>query len=297
MLNSWAYYLRNNWAPYLPNALKPSSISHRPQSKDAPAVPTQAARTPSSDSIQQVSTNPVGSENVGKELQNASTSSSASTYQASTIPADAANTGEGLQATGTPSTSAQQGSANSTDPGTTREGLLAERAGEVERGQPMPHGHEESPTDLVKDISQTINQQKEEPSIIQVSFPDQDTHDRGNVAVLDSLPGSRACGQEGSPKNLSQDFNQKESQLEESSSTDQSSFLGQATHDQGGATTPDSLPGQSESPRLPCPKSGLLTSSLSQLNVSYLVPQVRNPTYSIFPPFRIDKVISARRSR
>ena len=126
-------------------------------------------------------------------------------------------------------------------------------------------------------------QSQEKSRTIQGSFPGQATHDRGSAKTPDSLPClTLTHSKEESSRDLTPKFDQKEDQLEEFLAI-QDAILGQATHDQGGATTPDSLPGQSELPRAPRPESGLLTSSFSQLNVSYLVPQVRNPTYSLSP--------------
>ena len=223
--------------------MKPSSISHQQQGKDAPDVLAQAAGSASSNFAQQASANPAGSEKTREGLQNADTSSSTSTQEASAIPADTASTREGLQAAGSPSTSTQNVSANPTDTGSTREGILAERAGAVERDRMMAHSHEESPRDLVKDFSQTRNQLEEESPTIQVSFPDQDTNDQRSTKIPDSLPGSTAHGQKESPRILFQVFSQKKSQLEESSPIIQGSFLGQATHDREGATTSNPLPG------------------------------------------------------
>lgn len=223
--------------------MNPSSISHQRQGKDTPDVPAQAAETPSSNSTQQASANPADNEKTRERLQNAGTSSYTSIQKVSAISADTASKREGLQAAGTPSTSTQNAFANPTDTGSTREGLLAERAGAVERSRMMTHSHEESPRDLVKDFSQTRNRLEEESPTIEVSFPDQDTHDWGSAKISDPLPSPTAHNQEEFPGTLLQDFSQKDSQPKEGSPIIQSPFLGQSIHDREGSTTSNPLPG------------------------------------------------------
>ena len=285
----------------------------------------QNAKTTVPKSTQQVSANPADNEKKRVELQAAGNLPSNCTQNPLASPTDTRSTRERLQAERAVAVEGARTMAHSHEESPTRlvtdfnsqtgnrpEEKLPTRQvsfsnqdrddrGSATTSDSLPdstaHSQQASPGILSQDFSQTGTQLKESSLTIPGSLLGQAIHDREGASTSDPLPGSMlAHSPEESPRDLMLKSDQEENQLEEFPAIEDS-ILGQATHDQGGATTPDSLPGQSELPRPPSPETGLLTSSFSQLNVSYLVPQVRNPTYSLFPPFRIDNVIAARQPR